>query len=167
MQAGSLVWIPGAGQIPDFPSRPYSMCAAQESGAMAIIEWNSTLSVNIQQFDRQHMKLVDMINKLHEGIRASNANEVLGEIINDLARYTTTHFADEEQIMATYQYPDIAAHKAEHMEFSQQVRKLELEFRAGQTIVPLGVMIFLKNWLVSHIQVCDKKLGIYLKEKGL
>ena len=134
---------------------------------MALMEWSPALSVNVKQFDDQHKKLVKMVNDLHDAMKVGKGSEVLGKILDGLISYTTSHFADEERLMGTHAYPVIAAHKAEHEKLVKQVLELQQKFKGGQPILTNTVMIFLKEWLVKHIQGDDKKYGIYFNAKGI
>jgi len=134
---------------------------------MALMAWNSTLSVNIVQFDEQHMELVNMVNELYDAMKAGNGQAVLGRIIDELISYTSTHFNDEEQHMTTHSYPEIAEHRSEHERLVKQVIELQQQFSSGQAVLTLDVMMFLKDWLMKHIQGDDKKYGAYLNEIGV
>ena len=129
--------------------------------------WSPDFSVKVKQFDDQHMKLVNMVNELHDAMKAGKGTEALGKILNGLISYTATHFADEERMMTTHTYPGMPTHKAEHEKLVKQVLDLQQKFKAGQPILTLEVMKFLKDWLVKHIQGEDKKYGVYFNSKGI
>jgi hemerythrin len=93
-------------------------------------------------------------------------NELHGMIINRLVSYTVTHFSDEESLMATYDYPETTIHKAEHYRFVKQVRELQKQHESGVAILSLEIMMFLKEWLMRHIQGDDKKYGVFLNKNG-
>jgi hemerythrin len=134
---------------------------------MALITWNQTFSVKVKQFDDQHIKLVDMINELYDAMKAGKGNETVGRILRELVSYTVTHFADEEQLLSRHDFFDLEAHKSEHDQLSRQVMDLQQKFEAGQAILTLNVMMFLKDWLMKHIQGDDKKYGDYLNDRGV
>ena len=134
---------------------------------MALMAWSPAFSVKIKKFDDQHMKLVAMVNELHDAMKEGKGHEILGNILNGLITYTATHFADEEKLLAQHYYPELAQHKAIHAELVKQVLELQGKFKSGQAILTLSVMIFLKDWLVKHIQGDDKKYGVYLNSKGV
>jgi hemerythrin len=129
--------------------------------------WSPALSVKIQQFDDQHIKLVNMVNELHDAMKEGKGSEVLGRILNGLISYTSSHFTDEEQLMALHDYPETAAHKVEHEKLVRQVMELQSNFKAGKAILTLDVLMFLKEWLMKHIQGDDKRYGVYLNTKGV
>jgi len=134
---------------------------------MPLMEWHPRLSVNVKLFDDQHMKLLSMANELYDAMSEGKDNEVLGKILIGLTNYTATHFQDEERMMATHTYPDLVAHKLEHEKLAKQVMDLQQQYKDGQQILTFGVMIFLRDWLVQHIQCEDKKYGGYLNSLGI
>lgn len=134
---------------------------------MSLMAWNDSLSIKVKQVDDQHKKLVDMVNELHDAMKEGKGNEVLGKILTGLINYTATHFATEEKLMAQYGYPESPGHKSEHEKLVKQVVELQNNFKAGKAILTLDVMMFLKGWLVKHIQGDDRKFGAYLNTKGV
>lgn len=134
---------------------------------MALITWNSGYSVNVKKFDGQHMKLVEMVNQLHDAMKVGKGKEALGQILQSLADYTNTHFREEEQMMKLHDYPGYEDHKKEHNALMTQVRETIEQHRQGKHILSQDIMTFLKNWLTSHILDRDKKYGPYLNEKGI
>ncbi|HEX9079405.1 MAG TPA: hemerythrin domain-containing protein, partial [Desulfuromonadaceae bacterium] len=64
-------------------------------------------------------------------------------------------------------YPEYAKHKGEHEKLVKQVLELQQKFQAGNAMLTMSVLSFLKEWLVKHIQGEDKKYGVYFNEKGI
>jgi len=134
---------------------------------MAIMEWSPTFSVKVKKFDDQHKKLVELVNQLHDAMKAGQGNAMLGVVLQSLINYTATHFKDEEQMMQANGYPDLARHKSEHEKLVKQVLDLQQKFLAGGSVLTMTVMSFLKDWLVTHIQGEDKKYGVFFNAKGI
>lgn len=134
---------------------------------MALMEWSPAFSVKIRKFDDQHKKLVELVNQLHDAMKAGQGNAVLGVVLQSLISYTATHFKDEEQVMQANAYPDLARHKAEHEKLVKQVLDLQQKFLTGGGVLTMTVLSFLKEWLVTHIQGEDKKYGVFLNAKGI
>ena len=84
---------------------------------MSLLAWSDRLSVNIAEIDKQHHKLVDMINELHDAMKSGKAENVLMRIVKEMKEYAATHFALEERYMKGNHYPDYAVHKTEHDKF--------------------------------------------------
>src|SRR3989339_622150 len=134
---------------------------------MALIQWNSTLSVNITQIDNQHMKLVELVNTLHDRMKVGKGKAALSGILNELTNYTVYHFKTEEDIFRKYNYPQTDAHLKEHDALVQQVVKLKADFDNGKSVLTLDVMNFLKDWLTLHIMGDDKAYTLFLKSQGI
>jgi hemerythrin len=134
---------------------------------MAVMEWSPAFSVKVKKFDDQHKKLIDLLNQLHDAMKAGQGNAMLGLVLQSLITYTATHFKEEEQVMQANGYPDLPQHKIEHEKLVKQVLDLQKKFQSGGGVLTLTVMSFLKDWLTSHIQGVDKKYGIFLNAKGI
>jgi hemerythrin len=134
---------------------------------MALMEWSPVFSVKVKKFDEQHKKLLDLVNQLHEAMKAGEGNTMLGMVLQSLISYTSTHFADEEKMMQANAYPEYARHKAEHENLVKRVLELQQQFQAGNAMLTMNVLSFLKEWLVKHIQGEDKKYGVYFNGKGI
>jgi len=55
-------------------------------------EWDEKYSVNVDEIDEQHKKLVDLIKQLHDSLEDGSASETVGEVLNEMAEYTEYHF---------------------------------------------------------------------------
>jgi hemerythrin len=134
---------------------------------MALIEWSEDLSVNIAEIDRQHQKLITMINELHDAMKERRTDEVLGKIIDSLVNYTETHFAFEEGYFEEFNYPATKSHKKEHDNFAEKISKFKDDFDNKKILLSTAITDFLKDWLVTHIQGTDKQYSDYFNQKGL
>lgn len=134
---------------------------------MAVIEWNDSLSVNIDSIDDQHKVLVDMINNFYSHIVEKSNKELIADLITQMKDYTVFHFEYEEELFDKYGYPESVEHKEEHQAFIDKVNDLENRIRTGQLVLSLEVTNFLKNWLTNHIQGTDKEYSEFLIEQGV
>jgi hemerythrin len=134
---------------------------------MSLIQWSDAYSVGIAKFDSQHKQLVAQVNELHAAMAAGQANQALGDILNRLVAYTDTHFVDEEVAMTKFNVPGLAVHKDEHQKLRSQVVKFAGDFSAGRAAMSIEILLFLKSWLVQHMQKSDKNYGPHLKGKTL
>lgn len=134
---------------------------------MPLVNWNPSFSVKIVEIDLQHQKLFNMINTLHEAMSTGKSQEVLGKIFDDLAAYTRTHFAYEENLMQSKNYPGYPVHKRQHEDLIQQVANLQAKYKAGELSVSIETRDFLRDWLVNHINGTDQKYVPFLTERGV
>ena len=134
---------------------------------MALVTWSDEYSVKVRQFDEQHRKLFDMVNELHDAMREGKGSQVLNGVLDSLAAYTQAHFSAEERLMRLYDFPGFSSHKKAHDQLISQVLGFQEKAKTDPGTVTLGVMGFLKNWLVQHIQGEDMKYGPFLNGKGI
>jgi methyl-accepting chemotaxis protein/hemerythrin len=125
--------------------------------------WNSSYSVGIDAMDREHKRMVEIINDLYGAMRQGKGNEVIGSILDGLVEYTKTHFAHEEHFMRETGYAAYEEHKQEHGTLTGQVLEIQSKYRSG-AVLSLEVMSFVKEWLVNHIQGSDKRYGPNIKK---
>lgn len=50
---------------------------------MALFVWSDKYSVNINEIDNQHKKLVDILSSLHDSMKAGKGSEVLGKTLRN------------------------------------------------------------------------------------
>ncbi len=124
---------------------------------MALIEWTPDLSVNIDIIDQQHKTLVDMINNFYKEVANKSSKELIGKLIHQMKDYTEIHFKTEEKLFLSYGYKESEQHIKKHKNFIDKVEDLEKRYNEGKLIITFEITNFLKDWLVSHIQVSDKE----------
>jgi hemerythrin len=134
---------------------------------MTMLAWNDRLSVNIAAIDKQHRKLVDMVNELHDAMKTGKTAPVLLRIVNEMKEYAATHFSLEERYMKNNNYPEYQAHKMEHDEFVAKVIRVENDCKTGKCAMSMDILSFLSRWLVNHIKGTDKKYGPFLNNCGI
>lgn len=134
---------------------------------MAFFEWNDKYSVGVRELDSQHKQLIAILSELYDAMQSGKANDVMGQIINKLVNYTKTHFSTEERYMSQHGYPDLAAQQKEHAAFTDKVLKFKSDFDSGRLSMSVSVTSFVKDWLVNHISVSDKKYAPFFASKGI
>ena len=135
---------------------------------MPFITWNDRLSVDIEELDSDHRKMIRLINELYDGIAAGYGRDVIEGIIDDVVSYTNYHFAHEEQLFATTGYAEAEAHKKEHDAMAAWAKEVQDEYKQGSMAAPaLEVMVRLKDWVFDHILGSDQKYALYMKAMGV
>jgi methyl-accepting chemotaxis protein len=129
-----------------------------------LIAWDASIQFGIDAIDRQHHRLVDLINKLHGAMRKRAGKAVIAPILDALAEYTVRHFKEEEGLMAKAGYKELDGHRRLHEKLVGQVVEFKEQFEAGSATVTMDLMTFLSGWLVKHINGDDRKYVAVLKE---
>jgi hemerythrin len=129
-----------------------------------IVEWHDSYSIGIRLVDDQHKELINLTNRLHEAsvLGWDKSKVAFMSAIRGMVDYVGYHFSTEEKIMERVNYPDYKSHKKEHSDFVKEVLRQVQDFQAGQKVSANDLVLFLKDWVLAHIAVCDKKMGIYL-----
>ncbi|MDD2700601.1 MAG: bacteriohemerythrin [Sideroxydans sp.] len=137
---------------------------------MAYLHWSNELDTGIEVIDKQHRRIVDLINELNaanEGGDPAVINHVLGELVD----YTLSHFSFEEELQEKANYPFYKAHKRVHEIFTKRVAEFQKRAATGENVAP-ELLSMLKIWLVNHIKGDDadyveaivNSLGVEIKK---
>jgi hemerythrin-like metal-binding protein len=106
--------------------------------------------------DGQHQKLVEIINRLFDGISKKDPNLKMQEIFDELVAYTRYHFNAEEELMTRTSNPWLIEHKKAHLDFINKITSLKVSSIAADEKLKMEVFKFLKIWLTGHIMNMDK-----------
>ena len=136
------------------------------AGEGQFMTFTSSLSVGYNAIDEQHIRWIDLINAVYSSLSSGSSKEKLGKVLKDLVDYTVWHFGFENKMMTEYNYPDKESHMKLHKDFIAEIKKLESRYDAGEDIMGVNVLEFLKDWLSDHIMKIDTRLGAYLESKG-
>jgi hemerythrin len=132
---------------------------------MALFEWDESIALGIPTIDEQHKALFGWINTLDEAIRNGDGSEAVGEVIWKLITYVTEHFGEEERLMLSCNYPDLAAHRKEHDLFVSRLREIQVNFNDGHEMSK-SILDFLVDWLVCHIKGTDQGYSQFIHRQG-
>ncbi len=122
-----------------------------------MIEWNDKYSVGISRIDDEHKQFIDIINKAIVTKEYNGDPEELKEVLHSITMYAIKHFATKENCMIQFNYPEYQYHKEEHHDFSKKVIEYCERVNDGDSQFADKILEYLKQWLVNHIQVTDKK----------
>ncbi|EME70619.1 hemerythrin-like protein [Paramagnetospirillum caucaseum] len=128
---------------------------------MTVIQWTEAMSVGNPALDKDHQKLIQMINDLDQA-----APDFL-ELFNAVLDYTTGHFEREETHLEVIGFPGLDAHRVQHDSFADEVAAMVKEYRghafqAGDT----RLKDFLWSWLKGHILIEDQRYAAWTRARG-
>jgi hemerythrin len=134
---------------------------------MAVPVWNRSFAVNVKRCDEDHKKLFALLQRLHDTVEPLPERSVALEAIQELDEYTKAHFSAEEALLEQTNYPALASHRLQHHTFIAKVEELKqlIDFAPGTT--KLAMVEYLKNWLVRHIKLADRKYSAHLNSNGI
>jgi hemerythrin len=136
-----------------------------------LVEWDDRYAIGIPLIDDQHKELIELTNTLYAGCLAGDeaARVYFMEAVHGVVDYVKYHFSAEEKILEKIDYPFLMEHKRAHEGFVKQVFDDVKSFEGGKKFVPNVFVRFLKDWILTHIAVEDKRYAEYimnLKRQG-
>lgn len=135
---------------------------------MALIIWDPIqYSINVKEFDNDHMKIVNLINDLHDKMKEGNRSSIIENVLEEMLSYTSYHFKREEIYFELHNFPEAEMHKMEHQNFIDQVGELIGKYKKHDFRISIYTIDFLKDWLFSHILQSDRKYSEFLNSKGI
>ncbi|MCU7805830.1 MAG: bacteriohemerythrin [Candidatus Thiodiazotropha sp. (ex Lucinoma borealis)] len=126
--------------------------------------WSNTLSVEVDEIDEDHRRLVDLFNILNHAVADGESADYQEAVLEELISCTVWHFKHEERLMLKYAYEEFAAHKTEHQDLIESAKALQQQFLQADKRIANKDIEFLEHWLTEHILVADMRLGAYLIE---
>jgi hemerythrin-like metal-binding protein len=127
--------------------------------------WTEEYSVGVELMDRQHQRMISLINRLDEIIQKGGPFGEFGSVLDGVIDYTKTHFVAEEALLEEADYPDLKEHKEAHQLFVKQVHHLREDAKKGDPAVMRRLLVFLESWLVGHIVGIDKQYSSHLGDQ--
>lgn len=134
---------------------------------MPIVTWCDDYSVNVEEIDLQHQKMLELVNNLHTSVEACIDKQDLKEKLVGLVEFTRMHFSTEERLMKQYDYPQAAPHHREHRILLQHMDNLVAAVSSGKYPTFYSDYDVSTDWALVHIAECDKSLGAFLNSKGV
>ena len=138
-----------------------------------IFAWNKDYETNIDNVDKQHYYLVQLINELALKLSEKNLNKnELDEAFTGILNYAKEHFSEEEMLMQNKNiYNDFfKEHVDSHKMFIEQTKQLYDDVGDGVNKEAVKSLLeFLISWLAFHILGIDQNMAkqIELIEQGL
>lgn len=136
--------------------------AAGADANIVLVKWSPRYEIGIPIVDEQHKRLVELCSELHASALSTDRNgqrESLVATLKECVDYVTTHFSTEERLMRDSGYGGLPAHKARHEEFTKEVLSTARELESKSFNGARKFVMFLRDWILSHISYEDKLFG--------
>lgn len=129
------------------------------------LKWSNEYKIGDERIDEEHKQIVDNFEQLYIQITNGNGIKYYDEMLSFLEKYVDYHFKHEQEIQQKIAYDDIEKHIQEHKMFQRQVEQVIQEHNgkkaSNQDLIKL--VLFIKEWLIHHLLIEDKKLGDYIR----
>ena len=130
---------------------------------MKDLSWDDSLSVQIDEIDEDHRRLVDLFNMLSHAVAENASSDYIQAVLDELITCTGWHFKHEERLMVKHAYDGLAEHRKEHQELVDSAVELQQKYQK-EGVLSEDDIAFLEHWLTGHILGSDMELGSYLGE---
>jgi hemerythrin-like metal-binding protein len=125
---------------------------------MALFNWDDEYSVNVLAMDNHHKKLFDIMNQMHDAMKAGSGEDAVARLINELIDYTKYHFGEEEKMLEQVNYAGIDSQKRAHKAFVDKMLEYKNDSDNGMAIFAVSKVSRTGiEWLKEHILVMDNK----------
>ncbi len=132
-----------------------------------ILELTEDLKTGVEEMDKDHQRLVELLNKIYELLKEGKSSEAKEFFSKELVAWVEYHLAREEKFMQAIGYPEFERHKKAHENFRKVILDLLPHVEKGNHHAFRESLALAWGWLAGHIGKVDKKYGEYAKEKGL
>lgn len=132
-----------------------------------LINWTPDMSVGVSVLDEDHRRIMILINRLHDSIQNGEGTALMGDILQALHVYILLHFDSEELMLRQTNYPDTDGQHQAHEKMKEKTSALLNVFRESpESVRPVEVLMFLRDWWVDHIMNSDMKYAAHLRSFG-
>lgn len=122
---------------------------------MQLMAWNDYFVTGFDEVDRQHRRLVEMVNQAAPVLAESEARSFaeVKPLLEDLAQYAVTHFRYEEEMMAQTAIAQAhqGHHRNAHAAFAAEVGRMMQQAKDEGSLRGTELLRFLTSWLTFHI----------------
>ena len=129
--------------------------------------WKNSYSVGVQSLDRQHQAIMRGLNELHDEMLGGKTNEALAPLIRNLISIATAHFAAEEKLMESTQFPGLADHRAKHQALSEKIHDFVTRHEMGDRAAYSQFLYYVRGWMTEHMLQDDRKYVPWLAEHDI
>ena len=129
-----------------------------------LLQWDESYQVGVEEIDHQHQHLFDLLNGLSRAVNRGQAEEVIAEVLVEMASYADEHFKSEQLYLE--KHPDYPAHLLRHWEFTKRCMGLVMGYRREKE-VSVETLNYLIAWLRDHVLQEDRRYFRELAEQGL
>jgi hemerythrin len=133
-----------------------------------MIAWDDSLAVGVEEIDGQHKSIIALINDL-AATQGRDDDAGTAKALRFLRTYIHDHFELETELMLDLGYPGLEAHRQQHELFANHVIFFEIEKEFGVVSEQMltDILVFLKDWFLTHITQEDKALGQFVRNQAL
>ena len=129
---------------------------------MTYIVWEDRYNIGVKEMDEQHKLFISYVNELYNAVQSGKAETIVVPMLDKLTDYIQLHFAAEEELLKSINYPDIETEKSQHAYFVSEILLLKSSY-LNKTQTAQNMLLFLKEWFLYHIMNEDLKIAEFIE----
>ncbi len=118
----------------------------------------------VQEMDDEHRKLISQANEYASAVEDGASRAELELRLTQLVEAFQVHFASEERLMQSSNFPEFEPHAAEHRKLIEQMTSLRDCVGAGDVQICGALILFVQVWTEQHIDGLDRSFAQFLRE---
>ena len=129
--------------------------------AKKLFDFDAEFRLGIEQVDNEHVKLIDMLNTVHELLSQGKRDQAKAYFNETLSGYINEHFSNEEKFMESFSYPFLEEHRKIHENFKKSFYELKPLIESYDESAFRKALTDAFTWIISHIGKTDKKYATF------
>ena len=132
---------------------------------MRFIELTEKDKINVAEIDKQHESVASIISEIHD--RLNSEEDEVQKLLKKLIEELEIHFETEEKLMKENRFPGYISHKLEHDRFYNQTLQSVKRYKENKSSLNAETLERIKRWFFNHLEINDRKCGIFLTSIGI
>ena len=133
--------------------------------AKNLFDFEIEFRLGIENIDKEHEMLVNMLNQVHNLISEGKRDEARSYFNETLSLYVNEHFSNEEVFMESIGYDQLEEHKKIHRQFKNSFQTLKPKIDSADDAAFRNALTDTFTWIINHIGRTDKKYARFLENK--
>lgn len=145
-----------------FLTKKYSYSSDSLEKNLEFVKWTPKNSVLVSKMDDEHKNLFEITNKIGNIVlNANDDKDSLIFIVEELLNYTKNHFKHEEDFLREMEYnkKELQFQEGQHRIFINKIKEFKDSIEIHNKKPSIEMIEFLRDWLLNHIDIEDKKYG--------
>lgn len=133
------------------------------------MEWSDTLLTGVECIDAEHMVLVKKAAEFSVALKSLIPKSDLLTSLHQMESAIRTHIRSEEEFLARIRYPRIRKHIKLHESLISNLQNMA-GFIENNDVNPFTADFIAQatsTWLVDHIRLHDREIGVFSRAKAL
>lgn len=131
------------------------------------LRWQEEYSTGVQVIDKEHRTLFCAANELYHDIFDPTSKDSTINLFQHLLEILEKHHETENELMHVHNYPQMEEHRKRHAQIIKAVQEIRLSLSPLKQPSKKEINTFIKNGVMTHILMYDRKLGMFLNERGV